>query len=137
MEKTELNEWNQKRRYEYQLDRSTSARLGDYEITDRDRLALALRELGRRGYDAEPSSVDWTKPLLITSVLDSEWMAFGPRNCDFLHEPMRFVFKGDPALVEAVFQAVDFATRVGVSMPDDESEVMHLLKVAPWSMVSA
>jgi len=56
---------------------------------------------------------------------------------DFLEYPYEFTFKGDPALVEAVFQEVGFATQHGLLVPDDGSEAHHLLGVAPPTMVSA
>ncbi len=39
---------------------------------------------------------------------------------DSLIEPYTFTFKGDPLLVDAVFQAVGFATRLGVAVPSAE-----------------
>jgi hypothetical protein len=54
---------------------------------------------------------------------------------DSLEYPYEFIFKGDPALVEAVFQAVGFATQHGLLVPDDGSESRHRLGVAPASMV--
>jgi|SoiMethySBSTD1v2_1073268.scaffolds.fasta_scaffold37302_4 hypothetical protein len=56
---------------------------------------------------------------------------------DFLECPYEFIFKGDPALVEAVFQEVGFATQHGLLVPDDGSEAHHLLGVAPLIMVSS
>jgi len=54
---------------------------------------------------------------------------------DFLEYPYELIFKGDPALVEAVFQAVGFATQHDLLVPDDGSETHHLLGVAPAAMV--
>ncbi len=53
---------------------------------------------------------------------------------DFLEEPYEFSFKGDPALVESVFQAVGFATWQGVMVPDDGSETHYVIKIAPPTM---
>jgi hypothetical protein len=139
------------------LDALARAYLGNAEITDRDRIAFALRELRKRGYDVE--ECDWTKALMICSLGDAEWESFarGPSKLykrlnriaqtsrlmteldldvfltelypesdlfdrtDFLRAPYEFHFKGDPELVEAVFQAVGFATRRGLHVPDDGS----------------
>src|SRR5262249_41285224 len=147
------------------------------EITDRDRIAFALRELRKRGYDVEARPVDWTKPLVICSLEDSQWGSFGyplpserhkrlgriaqrsrlvteedidcllndlyPEDklfafdySDGLEEPYEFTLKGDPALVEAVFQAVGFATQHGLLVPDDGSETHHRIGVAPAAMVN-
>jgi hypothetical protein len=170
----DLTAWNQNRRGEIELDALARVYLGDAEITDRDRIAFALRELRKRGYDVEACPVDWTRPLLICSVEDSIWMAFGESQAssiykrldriakrshlvtdedfqcvagelygedrlyhsnDFLEEPYEFSFKGDPALVESVFQAVGFATQHGVMVPDDRSEsriTLSGLRRRPW-----
>ena len=56
---------------------------------------------------------------------------------DFLEYPYEFTFKGDPALVEAVFQEVGFATQHGLLVPDDGSEAHHLLGVASPTMLSS
>ena len=72
-----LTEWNENRRGEIELDALARVYLGDAGITDRDRIAFALRELRKRGYDVEARPVDWTKPLIISSVMDSEWESFG------------------------------------------------------------
>jgi hypothetical protein len=170
-----LTEWNENRRGEVELDAFARVYLGDAEITDRDRIAFALRELRKRGYDVEARPVDWTKPLMICSVLDSMWGSFGeppPSKLhlrldkiarrsrlmteldferlltelypgeenlfdlnDFLEYPYEYSLKGDPALVEGVFQAVGFATQHGVMVPDDRSESHHYLGVAPAAMV--
>jgi hypothetical protein len=172
-----LTEWNANRRGEIELDALARAYLGDAEITDRDRIAFAFRELRKRGYDVEARPVDWTKPLMICSVLDSEWGSFGEplpsklnrrldriaqrsrlmterdfnrlltelypeeeslfEQNDFLEYPYEFSFKGDPALVEAVFQAAGFATQHGLMVPDDGSETHHSIGVAPATMVIA
>jgi hypothetical protein len=169
-----LTEWNDNRRCEIELDAIARIYLGDAEITDRDRIAFALREPRKRGYDVEACPVDWTKPLMICSVWDSMWGSFGeplpsklhmrldqmaqrsrlmtelnlerllielyPEDKlvdlnDFLEYPYEYSFKGDPALVEAVFQAVGFATQHGLMVPDDGSETHHCLGVAPPTMV--
>jgi hypothetical protein len=161
---------------EIELDAIARTYLGDAQITDRDRIAFALRELRKRGYDVEARPVDWTKPLMICSVEDSMWGSFGDPpasklyqrldriaqrarfvteeefdrlftelypeerlfdHLDFLKEPYEFTFKGDPALVEAVFQEAGFATQHRLLVPNDGSEAHHLLKVAPPTMVSA
>jgi hypothetical protein len=165
-----LTKWNVNRRGEVELDAVARVYLADAEITDRDRIAFALRELRTRGYDVEACPVDWTKALMICSVSDSEWGSFGePRRSklyrrldliarrsrlmteetsdrlleelypeerlfddnDFLEHPYEFTFKGDLALVEAVFQAVGFATRHGWLVPDDGSETHHRIDIAP------
>jgi hypothetical protein len=170
----DLTEWNENRRGEIELDALARIYLGDAGMTDRDRIAFALRELRKRGYDVEARPVDWTKPLTISSVADSEWGSFGePRpsklykrldliaqrsrlmseedsDCllgelyseeslydhnDFLEQPYEYSFKGDPGLVEAVFQAVGFATQHGLLVPDDGSETHHRLGVAPAAIV--
>src|SRR5205807_925537 len=53
-----LTEWTENRRAEIELDAVGRVYLGDAEITDRDRIAFALRELRKRGYDAEACPVD-------------------------------------------------------------------------------
>jgi hypothetical protein len=172
----DLTEWNANRRGEIELEVIARTYLGDAQITDRDRIAFALRELRKRGYDVEACPAEWTKPLLICSVEDAKWGSFGDLppselymrleriaqrtrlmtgrefnrliaelyqeddlfdHNDFLEYPYEFIFKGDPALVEAVFQAVGFATQHGLLVPDDGSEAHHLLVVAPPTMVSA
>jgi hypothetical protein len=171
-----LTGWNENRRGEIELDAPARVYLGDSEITDRDRIAFALRELRKRRYDVEARPVDWTKALMICSVLDSEWGSFGePRRSklyrrldliarrsrlmteetsdrlleelypeerlfdddDFLEYPYEFTFKGEPALVEAVFQAVGFATRHGLLVPDDGSETHHRIDIAPPSLTAS
>lgn len=72
-----LTEWNASRRGEIELDALARLYVGDAKITDRDRIAFALRELRKRGYEVEACPVDWTKPMMICSVKDSMWMAFG------------------------------------------------------------
>jgi hypothetical protein len=173
---TNLSEWNDTRRGEIELDAFARAYLGDPEITDRDRIAFALRELRKRGYDVEACPVDWTKSQLISSVEDAKCGSFGEPLAtklhkrleriaqrsrlvgerdfvrlltelydennlfdqnDFLEYPYEFIVKGDPALVESVFQAVSFATQHGLLVPDDGSEAHHLLGVAPPTMVSS
>jgi len=169
---TNLTEWNETRRGELELDALTRAYLGDPEVTDRDRIAFALRELRERGYDIE--ACDWTKHLMICSTQESIWMAFGEQqpssvyrrldrmaqrsrlltdknlpsllrelygeealydSNNFLEEPYEFSFKGDPVLVESLFQAVGFATQHCTLVPDDGSETHYLIKVAPPIMV--
>jgi hypothetical protein len=169
---TMINSWNIDRRGMVGLDAVARAFLADEEITDRDRIAFALRELRSRGYDVEAYPVDWSKAMMICSLGDSEWMAFGPPQpsarharldrigkrttlvldevtedllchlyeesklydsnlCDCLAEPYEFSFKGDAAIVDSVFQAVGFATRLGIGVPDDGSESYHIIQVAP------
>jgi hypothetical protein len=57
------------------------------------------------------------------------------RRYDSLQEPYEFSFKGDPALVEAVFQAVGFSTSIDLSTPDRGSETHYMIHVAPPQMV--
>ena len=163
---TNLTQWNKTRRGEIELDALARTYVGDPEITERDRIAFALRELRKRGYDVEACPVDWTKPLMICSLDESFWTAFGtsktyrrleriaeraeiddfgdfdrlicelyPQDLhdsnDFLEEPYAFTFKGDPALVESVFQAVGFATQHAVMVPDDGSEPHYAIWAAP------
>src|SRR5262249_17831824 len=155
---TDLTGWNENRRGEIELDAFARVYLGDAEITDRDRIAFALRELRKRGYEVEARPVDWTKPLMICSVDDCIWGSFGERQMsnrykrldriaqrsnlmgereterlamelypeenlfddnDSLQYPYEFTFKGDTALVEAVFREVGFATQHGLLVPDD------------------
>lgn len=170
-----LTEWNENRRGEIELDALARVYLSDVHITDRDRIAFALRELRKRGYDVEARPVDWTKPLMICSVWDSMWGSFGEQlpsklhmrleliaqrsrlmteldfnrllreldpeeenlfdYNDFLEYPYEYSFKGDPALVEAVFQAAGFATQHGLLVPGEGSESHHHLGVAPAAMV--
>jgi hypothetical protein len=52
---------------------------------------------------------------------------------DYLDSPYQYSFKGDPALVAAVFQAVGFATQHGLMVPDDGSEPHQRLGVDPVS----
>lgn len=172
---TNLTEWTETRQGEIELDALARIYLGHAAITDRDRIAFAFRELRKRGYDVEACPVDWTKPLMICSVMDSVWGSFGePRSSklymrleliaqwsrvtterdfhclltelypneeklfdhnDSLEYPYEFSFKGNPVLVEAVFQAVGFATQHGLMVPDDGSETHHHLGVAPARMV--
>jgi hypothetical protein len=56
---------------------------------------------------------------------------------EFLEYSYELTFRGDPALVEAVFQEVGFATQRGLLVPDDGSEAHHLLCVAPPTMVTS
>src|SRR5262249_6106449 len=76
---TDLTGWNENRRGEIELDTLARVYLGDAEITDRDRIAFALRELRKRGYEVEACPVDWTKSLMICSVDDCIWGSFGER----------------------------------------------------------
>jgi|RhiMetdeSRZDD1v2_1073273.scaffolds.fasta_scaffold95531_5 hypothetical protein len=173
---TMSNSWNVDRRGVLELDAVARAFLGDEEITDRDRIAFALRELRSRGYDVEADPVDWSKEKMICSLDDSLRMAFGPPQrsarykrldrigkrsrlvvdevtledllyrlydankvydtnlSDWLMEPYEFSFKGDAALVDSVFQAVGFATKLGMSVPDDGSESHHIIQIAPPTM---
>ncbi len=173
----DLSAWNETRRGEIELDALARVYLGDAGITDRDRIAFALRELRNRGYDVEVCPVAWTKPLMICLGKEAYWSFGVPlpserhtrlhqialRPClmtegdfeylltelypdeaffffdhnDFLERPYKFSFKGDPALVEAVFQEVGFATQHGLLVPDDGSEAHHVLSVAPATMVVA
>ncbi len=55
-------------RGEIELDALARVYLGDPEITDHDRVAFALRELRKRGYDVEACPVDWPRPMMICSV---------------------------------------------------------------------
>lgn len=173
-----LSPWNETRRGAIELDAFARVYIGHAGITDRDRIAFALRELRMRGYEVEGRPVDWTKSLLIYSTVESEFGSFGaPKpsklykrleriakrsrlitECefhrllkalypeeseehplfdheDFLERPYEFHFKGDPELVEAVFQAVGFATQHGVRVPDDGSETYHHLGVRPPTML--
>jgi hypothetical protein len=68
---TNLTEWNETRRGEIELDARARLYLGDVLVTDRDRIAFALRELRTRGYDVEARPVDWARPLMICSVWDA------------------------------------------------------------------
>jgi len=162
-----LTVWKDSRGH-IELDALARIYLDDAEITDRDRIAFALRELRKRGYDVEACPVDWTRPLVICSLDDSLWTAFGaPKTFrrleriaeraeigddfeplfselypggrhdvnDFLEEPYEFSFKGDPALVESVFQAVGFATQHGLVIASDGSEGHRFITVAPPTMV--
>jgi hypothetical protein len=56
---------------------------------------------------------------------------------DFLEHPYEFTFKGDPALVEAIFQAVGFVTQHGLLVPDDGSETHHRINIAPPSLAAS
>jgi hypothetical protein len=175
---TALNEWNQNRLGDHQLDPVTVAFLSDTEITHRDRIAFALRELRRLGYEAEACPPDWTKSLMISSLADSELLAFGPlvpsvpyrrlsriarrihtpekvvvgilvddlygQDASFdrseyatLQEPYCFFFKGDPTLVESVFQAVGFATALGLDRPEDGHGPQYEITIAAPDMVLA
>jgi hypothetical protein len=94
---TNLTQWNETRRGEIELGALARAYLGDAEITDRDRIAFALRELRKRGYDAEACPVDWTRPLMICSLEDSLWTAFAPktyRRLERIAERARFEIDG-------------------------------------------
>ena len=50
---TASNDWNTDRAGQYQLDAVSARFLQDHEVTDRDRLVIALRELAKDGYDVE------------------------------------------------------------------------------------
>ena len=176
-----LKDWNIDRIGEHGLDDLAAAFLRDRAITDRDRIAFALRELRKLGYDAEARPVDWTQPKMICSVEDYRLGAFGSPAASGLHRRLaaiaercgipgnvyyedqtfaqlaadlygedalfdendygfleydyEFDFKGDPTVVEAVFQAVGFATKLGLATPDDGSESHHVVVVAPPAMV--
>ena len=178
---TMLSTWNQDRAGQHQLDSVALACLRDPEITDRDRIAFALRDLRDLGYGTEARPVDWSRPHMICSLADSDWYAFGyhpapsrlhqrlasiarrvnipdDENETFLRlaadlygedalyekdeyaslqEPYEFHFRGDPALVEGVFQAVGFSTSLGVSTAADASDAYHVIKIAPPTMVLA
>jgi hypothetical protein len=180
---TSLKGWNLDRTSEHRLDDLAAAFLRDRAITDRDRIAFALRELRKLGYDVEAEPVDWTQPKMICSFEDSRWGAFGfpaasglhrrlaaiaercgiPRSVydkdqtfarlaaelygedalfeendyAFLEDEYHLSFKGDPVLVESVFQAVGFATKLELATPDDGSEPHHVIVVAPPTMVLA
>jgi hypothetical protein len=56
---------------------------------------------------------------------------FDPNENAFLEEEYEFSFKGSANFVEAVFQAVGFATRLARMCPDDESEAYYAVHVAP------
>jgi len=73
---------------------------------------------------------------LLTELYPEENL-FDYNHSNFLEDPYEFSFKGDPELVEAVFQAVGFATQHGLMVPDDGSETHHRLGVAPLTMVSS
>jgi hypothetical protein len=56
-----LTGWNENRRGEIELDAPARVYLGDSEITDRDCIAFALRELRKRGYDVEARVRRWIR----------------------------------------------------------------------------
>src|SRR5262249_20201083 len=60
---------------------------------------------------------------------------FDENEYGFLEYEYEFEFKGDPTLVEAVFQAVGFATRLEEVAADDGSETRYVIDVAPPAMV--
>ena len=173
-----LNAWNRDRARTHDLAHATAGFVNDPDITDRDRIAFALRELRMLGYAVygeQRGRVDWSPPKMICPLDDSMWQAFGPLRssrlyrhlariarhahisahererlaldlydftaifdrCEALQEPYVFTFKGDPALVEAVFQAVGFSTRLSSSTPDDGSEAHYEITIAPPTMVVA
>jgi hypothetical protein len=68
---TSLKGWNLDRRSEHRMEDLATAFLRDPAITDRDRIAFALRELRRFGYEVEARPVDWTQPKMICSIEDS------------------------------------------------------------------
>src|SRR5690242_4518617 len=82
-----LTRWHENHRGEIELEAVARVYLGDAEITDRDRIAFALRELRKRGYDVEARPVDWTKPMMICSVEDSMWMAFAEPRPSRMYRP--------------------------------------------------
>ena len=88
-----LTEWTETRRGEIELDAIARACLGNAEITDRDRIAFALRELRKRGYDAEACPVDWTKPLMICSMDDAKWGSFGEPSPSKLYKRLELIAK--------------------------------------------
>jgi hypothetical protein len=179
---TSFNNWNIDRTSEHRMDDLATAFLRDPAINDRDRIAFALRELRKLGYDAEARPVDWTQSKMICSMEDSsgafgnptpsrlhrrlakiaercgipgsvydedhifdrlaadlygEEALFDEDEYGFLEYEYEFVFRGDPALVEAIFQAVGFATRVQIETPDDGSEMHYGIVVARPAMVMA
>src|SRR5258705_14003674 len=76
-----LNGWNRGRAGTYHLPHATEAFVSDQDVTDRDRIAVALSELRKLGYvdyDEPERRVDWSKPKMICSLDDSRWGAFGP-----------------------------------------------------------
>jgi len=178
-----LSGWNRNRKGQVELDSVARIFLADAEVTDRDRIAFALRDLRKRGYDAEASPVDWTKERMICSLDDSIWDSFGKltselsdrlyriaqranlmteRNfnslftelqpdedlfeelypdehlseqSDFLERPYEFTFRGDPVLINGVFQSVGFSTRHGLCVLDDGSRAHYFIEVAPPNVV--
>jgi hypothetical protein len=71
----------------------------------------------------------------VLDLYGDDWQPYDINEYAFLQEPYEFTFKGDGALVEAVFQAVGFATLLGLDTPDDGSETRYSLQVAPPKMV--
>src|SRR5262249_47508259 len=74
---TNLTEWNSTRRGEVELDALARAYLGDPELTDPDRIAFALRELRKRGYQVEACPVEEMNPLMLWSQTEAPYYAFG------------------------------------------------------------
>jgi len=163
---TSLNDWNLARSTEHRMEDLANAFLRDPAITDRDRIAFALRGLRMHGYDVEACPVDWLWDSMfgafgmpapsrlhrrlaaiaercripgdvstLAAELYGEDALFDEDEYGFLEYEYEFGFRGEPALVEAVFQAVGFATKLGLATPDDGSEPHHVIVVAPPAMV--
>jgi hypothetical protein len=99
----DLSPWNKTRRGAIELDAVARVYIGDAGITDRDRIAFALRELRVRGYDVEARPVDWTKPLMICSVADSEWGSFGDSRPSKLYKRLERIAQGSRLMTEPEF----------------------------------
>jgi hypothetical protein len=98
-----LTEWNANRKEEIELDAVARFYLSQVRITDRDRMAFALRELRKRGYDVEGRPVDWTKQLLICSVWDSMWGSFGEPRPSKLHMRLDSIGQRSRLMTELAF----------------------------------
>jgi hypothetical protein len=95
------------------------------------RLAAIAERCGIRGsvYDEDQTF------SRLAAELYGEDALFDEDEYSFLEDEYYFSFKGDPVLVEAVFQAVGVATKLELATPDDGSEPHHVIVVAPPTMV--
>jgi hypothetical protein len=89
-----LNAWNRDQAGTHQLVHATAAFVSDPDITDRDRIAVALHELRKLGYvnyDEPERLVDWSMPKMICSLHDSKWCAFGPLRSSRLYRRLAHI----------------------------------------------
>jgi hypothetical protein len=108
-----------------------------FGVPVKSRVHRRLERIAARNGVLEENGVlkDHAAFLIMLNELYNDALLYDADYCDVLEEPYEFDFKGDPALVEAVFQAVGLATRLGLRVSNDGSETNHVIKVAPPWMV--